>query len=725
MFLLNGHSLTPVRGVPAEALSLTLKERDSTASITPVDMDGIQIGSWLQDDTEPGKGIVWRVKSIRTVYATQTPTVELEHAIRTLNDRILFGETTAGDISGGATCTAKQAVQYILRQQSDWVLGQFDYNVSNPYKFDSDTLLDALETVSNSLDECWWSYDFSSYPFKLNMTRKPAGVACELRSGRNLTALTKTIDTSGMYTRMYPIGKDDLHISGGGYVEKNANLYGVVAKVDTDSSLETEAELQAWANERLAKHAEPLVTIDVEGLELADATGEPLDKLTLGRLCRIPLPEFGANIEERITELSYQDKLHQPEVVKITLANSQEDVTRIIADNMKKSGHGGRASGRQSKEDHAWFEDTDDHVSMMAIGIIGRNAEGEPDWVRMSEITANEDGIYLQVKNVQGEVEISRARIDINENAITQEVRRANEAEGTLRGSITVQADRITQEVTRANEAEGVLAGRIQVEAGKISQIVSAVGANGQVTAASIVLAVNNSGSTVNISADKIRLSGNTTIGNVMSINNNGLIINRATRVSGNVMCDSLTLRNGGSEGTISANDVEGLIKSASVSGNVLTLTPIRGDPINFSKATSLTGSWSGRYFTVIAKQNNVEVNRKSGIVYDGLVPTGSVSVSGKNVSRDFIVYSDDGEGDADTQIMTKTVTIDASDVYDNGKNSTTVSSVSRSVQTTDPGSDYTALTQATISADRWLKIDIALSSGVHPGKYKMKLVHG
>ncbi|MBR3239584.1 MAG: phage tail protein, partial [Oscillospiraceae bacterium] len=592
-------------------------------------------------------------------------------------------------------------------------------------KFDSDTLLDALETVSNSLDECWWSYDFSSYPFKLNMTRKPAGVACELRSGRNLTALTKTIDTSGMYTRMYPIGKDDLHISGGGYVEKNANLYGVVAKVDTDSSLETEAELQAWANERLAKHAEPLVTIDVEGLELADATGEPLDKLTLGRLCRIPLPEFGANIEERITELSYQDKLHQPEVVKITLANSQEDVTRIIADNMKKSGHGGRASGRQSKEDHAWFEDTDDHVSMMAIGIIGRNAEGEPDWVRMSEITANEDGIYLQVKNVQGEVEISRARIDINENAITQEVRRANEAEGTLRGSITVQADRITQEVTRANEAEGVLAGRIQVEAGKISQIVSAVGANGQVTAASIVLAVNNSGSTVNISADKIRLSGNTTIGNVMSINNNGLIINRATRVSGNVMCDSLTLRNGGSEGTISANDVEGLIKSASVSGNVLTLTPIRGDPINFSKATSLTGSWSGRYFTVIAKQNNVEVNRKSGIVYDGLVPTGSVSVSGKNVSRDFIVYSDDGEGDADTQIMTKTVTIDASDVYDNGKNSTTVSSVSRSVQTTDPGSDYTALTQATISADRWLKIDIALSSGVHPGKYKMKLVHG
>lgn len=725
MILLDGHSLTPLKPVQAETMQLTLKERDSTASFTPTDMDGIGIGSWFLIDKGPGSGTVWRVKSIRTVYATNTPTVELEHAVNMLRDRILFGEVKSTDISGGSTCTAKQAAQYILRQQGDFTLGAFDFNVSNPYKFDGDSLYDALETVSNSLEGAWWSYDFSVYPFKLNITRKPDGVACEMREGRNLTAITKSIDRSSMYTRYYPIGKDDLHLPGGGYVEQNVNLYGVVSKVETDQTMETEAELRAWANERLSKHAEPRLSISVEGLELAEATGESLDRLTLGRICRVPLPEFSTNIEERITEITWQDAVHQPEAVRMTLANSQEDITKIIEENMKKGGRGGRASSRQSKEDHAWFEDTDDHVSMMAIGIIGKDASGEPNWVRLSEITANEDGIYLQVKSVQGEVEISKARIDINENAITQEVRRANEAEGTLSGKITVQADRITQEVTRASEAEGALAGKIQVEAGKITQIVTEIGTDGKVTAASVVLAVNNSGSSVNISADKIRLSGNTTIGNVMSINNNGLIINRATRVSGNVMCDSLTLRNGGSEGTISANDVEGMIKSASVSGNVLTLTPIRGNPINFSKATSLTGSWSGRYFTVIAKQNNVEVNRKSGIVYDGLVGTGSVSVSGKNVSRDFIVYSDDGEGSADTQIMTKTVTIDASDVYDNGKDSTTVSSVSRSVQTTDPGNEYTALTQATISTDRWLKIDIALSSGKHPGKYKMKLIHG
>lgn len=48
----------------------------------------------------------------------------------------------------------------------------------------------------------------------------------------------------------------------------------------------------------------------------------------------------------------------------------------------------------------------------------------------------------------------------------------------------------------------------IQVESGKISQVVSAVGENGEVTAASIVASINESASTVFISADKIGING-------------------------------------------------------------------------------------------------------------------------------------------------------------------------------------------------------------------------
>ena len=169
MILLSGHSLTPARKVPLETMSLRLNERESSASMVPVYMTGIGQDSWFQDDTNPGKGIVWRVKSTNMSYSTDTPTVELEHIINTLKDRVMFGEHTAANISGGSECTAEQAVRYILSFQSDWVLGSFGYSKSAPYKFDGDTLFDALEKVSDSLDDPWWSFDTTKYPFVLSI----------------------------------------------------------------------------------------------------------------------------------------------------------------------------------------------------------------------------------------------------------------------------------------------------------------------------------------------------------------------------------------------------------------------------------------------------------------------------------------------------------------------------------------------------------------------------
>lgn len=469
MILLSGHSLNRARKIPLEAMSLSLKERDSTAAITPADMTGIGVNSWMQDDTEPGKGMVWRVRSISTAYATNTPTVQLEHIINTLKDRVLFGEIKPGTITGNGkstTCTAAQAVRYILKQQSDWVLGKFEYSVSNPYRFDGDTLFDALSTVSASLQDCWWTYDTTVYPFKLNIIKKPNTTDTELRAGRNLRTITKTVDRSAMYTRFYPIGANDLHISGN-YIDKNTATYGVVSRIETDASLETESELRRRANERLAIHAEPTVTIDVEALELADATGVSTDRLKLGSYCRIPLPEFGTTILERITAISYQDKIGQPAVVKVTLANNLTDVTSIIAESIKSGGKSSRTSTRKDKQDLAWFEDTNDHVSMCAIGIIGTDAKGQPNWKRLSEITVDGTGIHQTVKSVQGDLVIAQTAIQANENSIKLEAERATKAEGKLQGKITINADNITAEVSRAQNKETQLEGKLIVQADK------------------------------------------------------------------------------------------------------------------------------------------------------------------------------------------------------------------------------------------------------------------
>ena len=712
MILLSGHSLTHARRVPLEALSLSLKERESTATMVPASMDGIGVSSWFRDDTEPGRGIVWRVKSIGEAYVTNTPTIQLEHVINTLRDRIMFGEITAATITGNSkatTCTAEQAVRYILSYQSDWVLGSFGYNVSNPYKFDGDTLFDALETVTASLSNACWTYDMSAYPFRLNIVNKDSTVGSELRAGRNLKTITKTIDKSSMYTRFYPIGKDDLHISGN-YVERNANVYGVIEKVETDASIDSESELRRWANERLDVHAEPNVTIDVEGYELANATGESLDRMVLGRACRVPLPEYGTTIQERIVTLTYQDKVHQPDVFKATLANNREDVTKIIADNMKSGGKGKRTSTKQSKEDHAWFEDTDNHVAMCAIGIIGVDAQGNPNWTRLSRLEVNENGIYGEVKSVQGEVEIAKTRIDMNEEHITLEATRRAEGDAELSGKLTVQADRITAEVsrastaegklsgrldvtaeainaevTRAKGAEGTLSGRITVEAGKITQIVSAVGADGQVTAASICLAINNGGSTATINANKIYLLGQT-IANTITAS---YIATKIASIA-NLNVQSISSERGGlsmysvattnfSQGGVSCYLPNAIWTLQIVQdGNNYTLQRQRyndegwTDVGTFSRATSLSGTWASGVYTVSASpQGNTD--------YTALTNTGHWGNPEHHIDGDESKPMEDANtyyyktyatrnGEAATYDTGNGTTIDGSGRYDAGK---------------------------------------------------------
>lgn len=100
------------------------------------------------------------------------------------------------------------------------------------------------------------------------------------------------------------------------------------------------------------------------------------------------------------------------------------------------------------------------------------------------------------------------ASIKIVEDQIALEVKRASEAEGELSSKITVEADRITQEVKRAKEYEEELYSLIEVEADKISQIVRSVGEDGEVTSASIIQAINDDTSSIQISADKIDIQG-------------------------------------------------------------------------------------------------------------------------------------------------------------------------------------------------------------------------
>ena len=612
MILLKAHSRTPERRIPTEAMQLTLKERDSSATLTPADMTGIGLGSWILIDKGPGAGTVWIVKQIRRAEQTGTVMLQLAPAIRLLEDIILPSEVTPSMMGGGDTCTARQAVQYLLGRQSDWALGSFGYgDVRNAYKFDGETLFDRLEAVTETLPDAMWICDMSQYPFRLSIVPRDSGEQSILRPRRNMITMSRTVDRSQMFTRFYPVGKNGIELPGGGYMERNTDLYGVIEHTETDQTRASESELRSWAEDMLRRHAEPDVTVDVDGLDLADATGEDVDRLAIGRRCLIPM-EGGGAILETITQLSYPDAVHEPERVRITLANSRTDVTRILAETIRRSGRGGRAAAKKAKEDNAWFEDTNDHVAMCAKGIVGVDADGNPNWTRMSEVVVDGKGIHQRVQSVQGDLVVARARIDVNEKRILQEVEARGAMGQELSGRITVEANRITQEVARASKEEGKLSGRITTEAGKITQIVEAVGKDGKVTAASIVTAVNANGdSEIKLSARKIDIDGIVTALKSRSIGVGTLEVEGRSEFKNHIYgeatltCEEAIRSNTG----FNVGGQNMVIADISVSGNTMTITKTDGTTLTFSKATTLRGAWSGGVYTVTASPQGNEIS--------------------------------------------------------------------------------------------------------------------
>lgn len=422
MRLLNGHSLAVREVFQPESMPLALMERKSTATISVgPEAPEMTVGDWLQDETEPGAGIVWRVKGVEYQIETETRTIQLEHLIVALKDRVMFGEVKPQNMGGTAAgCTARQAVEFILSHQSDWRLGSFSYGaVVNPYTFNGDDLLSAMETVSSSLEDCWWSYDFSSYPFTLNITVRSEEVGTELRMSRNIQTAKYAVDRSRMYTRHYPIGKDNLHIDGD-YVSRNENLYGTICKVETDQSKATKAELQRWAEERIRNHCEPAVTVTVQLIDVSEESGESLDQIRLGRKCRMPVPGLPEPILETITKIQWPDKISDKKKATATLANIQEDVASIINQMNKSGGGGGRAAAKEAEEDHAWFVDTNDHVAMIAEAVAGEGAA--EDWSRVAEVLVDGEGIHQRVTKTEGDIVTAFAQINITDQEIRSEV---------------------------------------------------------------------------------------------------------------------------------------------------------------------------------------------------------------------------------------------------------------------------------------------------------------
>lgn len=417
--LLDRSSLAAMGTLRPASLSVSqVTEGLDTASMMMVIGDGpdVTVGSWVRVFTPHGDAGVYVAQETGTNLMDGTRTVELEHAFGLLGGEIIYGEITPDTVLGGAnhkTVPVGDLIRYALDRQTEtvWQLGRCEFDDAQGWTFTNPTILDVLETVTDSLQDWAWTFDMSRLPFVVNLVKWQKTPTCEMRMTRNISSMQITVDRSSMATRLYPIGNNGMTIGDPAYVEKNVGAWGLVAKMETDVSIEDAGLLRAWGEARLEQLCEPLVSVSINGLDWSGATGEPMDRLAIGTVCRVPLPEYGTTVMERITQLTWQDLVADETSVQITMANQRDGITNVVRQLKKSGGAGSKAAAKEDKKMWTEFVKTDERIGLEAYRIDGLQTA-------YSGLIVTADSITSRVGTIEGDILTIGTEIEQNKTDI-------------------------------------------------------------------------------------------------------------------------------------------------------------------------------------------------------------------------------------------------------------------------------------------------------------------
>lgn len=463
--LLDGHTLNP--GAVLWPVSMGIKRMAdglTTVSMTlPPGSPDITLGDWLRVTTPQNEALVLRVTSVKRNTA-QGGGVSLaaEHAFGILKDSV----TGAKINEEQAAMSAGDALRALFAAQKEpiWTLDRCDFTEALPWSFPNASIYNNLQTLTESLEEPQWEFDMSALPFKASLVKRPTSPSCEMRLSRNISTISITVDRTGMYTRLYPVGMNELSISAvnGGvpYIERNTSQYDVIEETVTNSAIDNDAALLAWAGAQLARNCVPAVTISITGREISKRTGVPMDRLVVGTVCRVALPEEHLTVAARITTVEWKDAVADEESVDVTLANEHrtvQGILRRIQDEVTqvKRGSGGSGAAQKKENENLWtrITQTESEITLEAYRLDQRIDGNTANIARLSitadqiesvaakynydsvgdllesyysQITQNADNILLRVAKTDYNGETIASLINVGTNDILIQANRIN-----------------------------------------------------------------------------------------------------------------------------------------------------------------------------------------------------------------------------------------------------------------------------------------------------------
>lgn len=309
-----------------DPLSLTIELTQaplSSASMELPDDSTIAIGDLVELFTPHGSAGLFRANRLEHSFGSSI-NVELQHALCTLSDVLIKKDDEEHD------GTAREALEMILAPQELWQLGDVDVpdDETLHWEIDYSNVLESLCNIMDELKGYMLVTDFTTTPWTLHIKALQDDDACECRLNRNLSSLSVDYDRAELCTRLYvrdiegledPLDADTLP------------LWGVVERTMSFDEGTPKEDAEKAALAYLDEHKNPLISVMIDGVELAQITGESIDRFHLGRLCRVCLPDYGQTIRHRVVSIRYNDLIADEYEVRVTLSNEVSDTADAIA----------------------------------------------------------------------------------------------------------------------------------------------------------------------------------------------------------------------------------------------------------------------------------------------------------------------------------------------------------------------------------------------------------
>lgn len=321
--LLDGNMNELARLNPSRLSATVNLEPLSTATmVLPAGEPSVSVLQYVEiykDDDSLG---VYRVSSVRTAYG-DSQEVSLEHGITVLEDCITPEDT---ELTGSFRSIISTLLGYQAVKR--WQLGAVDVPAieSLTLTTSGDLCLQAVISLMEMVKGYGLFFDQTTSPWTLHVRRLETEPSCECRMSRNMSSVSITLDKSELVTRVVS------SMLPGGYQDgPTVDEWGVIARPLSIDGEATEAEAMKQASEYLDTYKDPAITVEIDAVELSQLTGEGWDAFTSGKLCRTALPDFGVTVNERVNSLYYEDLLHAPQRVRLTLATAARTVQGVLS----------------------------------------------------------------------------------------------------------------------------------------------------------------------------------------------------------------------------------------------------------------------------------------------------------------------------------------------------------------------------------------------------------